>query len=91
MTYSTHAAIASDPLLRGRVTACAATEGVAAPAAWTAHVIWHIIGADWIAAWESWMATHSEHVAGISPGDDGTVVTDQMILSAVQARLESGE
>ena len=81
--YLTHSKIAYDPSLRGRVTACAAQEGVDDPPRWTAAVIWNLITSEWIAAWDS-------AEVGNPGGDHGaneSVIVDGMILSAVQARL----
>lgn len=83
MTYSAHAAAATSPGLRQRVTACAAQEGASDPPRWTSAVIWSLITSEWIGAWAS-------AEAGNPGGDHGSneaVITDAMILAAVQPRL----
>ena len=84
MSYLTHATISGDRNIRLRLLACAAQEGVSTPGPWVnAHAL-HLVGSDWIAAWEYAVA------AGGDPdsiGADEAVVTDGMILSAVQARM----
>jgi hypothetical protein len=85
VSYATHAAIAYSPAIRGRVTACAAQEGADDPPRWAAAVIWKLIGSDWLAAWESYEAAHPQ--AGDDVGEHPDVITDQIILSAVQAAM----
>ena len=86
MSYLTHAHIAYSPGIRGRVTACAAREGADDPQRWANAVIWQLVGDDWIAAWESYQAAHPQHDED-DIGEHPDVITDQMILSAVQARI----
>lgn len=83
MSYSTHAAIATNGSIRLRVSACAAQEGQDPPKQWADSHIWTLVAADWIAAWES--AEVSE--PGGDHGAVDSIVTDGMILSAVQAAL----
>lgn len=83
MTYAVHAAIAYDPSIRGRVTACAAQEGATDPPRWAAATIWHLIGSDWIAAWASAEAGNP----GADHGANEAVITDGMLLAAIQPRL----
>ena len=82
MTYSDIAAMARDNSLRDRIAACAATEGVVDqhPTTWADTYQWQIVASPgWGEAWAS--ATAS----GVtSPGSDAGVITDQMILAAVQ-------
>lgn len=83
MTYLTHSHIVYSSSLRGRVTACAAQEGASDPPRWTSAVIWSLITSEWIGAWAS-------AEAGNPGGDHGSneaVITDAMILAAVQPRL----
>ena len=81
MSYEFYAQIAEDDALRRRIVACAAQEGEGRYAPrWAAEHAWELPAADWVAAWASAKAGGMEE-----PGEDAGVVTDQMILSAVQA------
>ena len=86
MTYSIHAAAATSPGLRQRVTACAAQEGAPDPTRWTAAAVWSLITSEWIDAWAYADATHP----GEDHGANDAVITDGMILAAVQPRLAVG-
>jgi hypothetical protein len=70
-----------DPSFRGRVTACAAAEGIVPPEPAAAAVVWPIAAASDIEA------AYASAIAGgnVDPGGDPSVITDQMILSAFQA------
>lgn len=83
MSYATHAAIVQSGSLRQRETACAAQEGVTDPPKWVNTVAWTLVASDWIAAWESAEAANP----GGDHGADSAVVTDQMILSVIQAKI----
>ncbi len=83
MSYATHAAIVQSGSLRQRLTACAAQEGVTDPPRWVNTVAWTLWGNDWIAAWDSAEAADP----GGDHGADPAVVTDQMILSVIQAKI----
>lgn len=83
MSYSTHASIAASGSLRARVAACAAQEDVPNASTWALNRLTYLVGGDWIAAWNS-------AEAGNPGGDHGAneaAITDQMILSSVQADL----
>jgi len=86
MTYATVATIRRDADLSNRVAACVAVEHVAEhPEQWAAEHAWELAAQPgWAAAWESALAAHPED-AEYRPGGDAAVVTDGMILSAVQA------
>lgn len=87
MSYLTQSIISDDPYMRLRVASCAAQQGCADagidPDAWA--VEWRRVWGSspgWDAAWESAQA------GGITdPGADPSVITDQMILSQVQAMM----
>ncbi len=83
MSYATHAAIVQSGSLRLRITACAAQEGVTDPPRWVNAVVWSLPQADWLAAWASAEAANP----GADHGSDEAVITDQMILSSVQAQI----
>jgi hypothetical protein len=80
MTYNTVADMAEDEALNRRVTAAVATEQIIDPAAWLYPRMWQVAAQPgWAAAWESAVA------GGITdPGANEGVITDGMILSAVQ-------
>jgi hypothetical protein len=82
MSYATINACANDDAFRGRVTACAAQEGATDPDAAWYQVRWPVSSAGDIEA------AYASAVAGQNPdpGGDEAVITDQMILSAVQAQ-----
>lgn len=81
MSYLAQARLASDSDLLARVTACAATEATPAPDEWAYRHRW-VLSAQpgWAAAYAS--ALESEVGA---PGADASVISDAMILSAVQS------
>ena len=81
--YASHAAMCQSASLRSRVTACAAQEGATDPPKWVAATIWSIPKADWLAAWDYAEAANP----GGDHGADPAVITDQMILSAVQPMI----
>ena len=81
MSYKTIAAIAADRDIQSRVSACAATFNVQNPAAWAMEQAWRL------ATSEGWETAYEQAVTDDtgSPGSDESVITDGMILSAVQA------
>jgi len=85
MTYKTVSIIQKDPNIRDRVSACIAIEDVALyPEQWGADHAWDLAAQPgWASAWESSLAAHPEE--DYEPGNDEAVITDGMILSAVQA------
>lgn len=81
MSYATINQCANDPEFMARVTACCAKEGSTQPQGTAYQIIWAISAmSDIEAAYASALAGDNEH-----PGGDESVITDQMILSAVQA------
>lgn len=72
--------MAQDYDLQRRITACAATEGRVDPTNWATSKMWVL------AATPGWSDAYASAIAaGIStPGKSETVVTDAMILAAVQ-------
>lgn len=86
MSYLTVSEIRQDPIIRDRVSACIAVEGINSnrPEDWATEHAWQLAAQPgWSAAWESAQASHTEE--GYEPGKDPSVITDAMILSAVQA------
>ena len=83
MSYATINLCANDPALQGRVTACCAQEGAESPQSAMYQLIWPLSSAaDIEAAYASALAADNP-----DPGGDETVITDGMILSAVQANM----
>lgn len=83
MSYASIAAITKSASLFDRLTACAATEGAPKPYVdWVYERIWDLAATPgWASAWASAVAN-----GDADPGANESVITDQMILSAVQAR-----
>lgn len=89
MSYSSIAAAAQDAQLRLRIAACVAQEGHAGQTLQTGALMradslqWQCCAEPgWGPAWESAQITGNP-----SPGTDPGVITDAMILSAVQKHL----
>lgn len=83
MSYSLVALMFSHGGLRLRITACVAVEGFTTDAdAWTMKHLWLIVAQPgWSEAWASALVSDPD----ADPGADEAVITDGMILSAVQA------
>jgi hypothetical protein len=82
MSYSTiNQCAAEDDSFRGRVTAAIAAEGDANPAAHVYDYVW------WVASRSDVEAAYASAIAAGNPdpGGDPAVITDGMILAAVQA------
>jgi hypothetical protein len=80
MSYNTQAALAVDTDLRNRVAACAATQGVPSPVQWADAHLWSLSGAPgWDDAYAYALGTNVPR-----PGQHEGVITDGMILAAVQ-------
>jgi hypothetical protein len=81
MSYATIARSANDPALQARITAAAAQEGATNPDMAAVALRWPVCSASDIEA------AYASAVAGgnPNPGGDEAVITDGMILSAVQA------
>jgi hypothetical protein len=81
VSYLTISVCAADQTFQGRVRACAAQEGEAQPDLIIGQLIWPVSSASDIeAAYASALAADNP-----DPGGDPAVITDQMILSAVQS------
>ena len=85
MSYLTQAAIAQNQTLTQRVAQCAAQQEIPNPDGWTQENrrVW-ASSPGWDTAWESALETNKNQ-PNYDPGADEAVVTDQMILSEVQA------
>ena len=85
MSYNDVARMAKDGHLRERIAACASTEGITDPhpTKWADDNQWYLAGSPgWADAYAYAALSGNE-----APGRDEAVVTDGMILSAVQARI----
>ena len=81
MSYETINICRNDPNFQGRVTACCAQEGAPHPESAMGQLVWPVASTtDIAAAYEAAYLNHNP-----SPGSDPSVITDQMILSSVQA------
>lgn len=80
MSYNTAADLAYDMSLQRRVIACVALEGGADPVQWASKKAWPLAAQPgWADAYASAIATETP-----DPGKDEAVITDAMILAAVQ-------
>lgn len=81
MSYRTQAALARDQHIVERVTACAATQEIPNPSQWAWSHQWTF------SAQPGWDAAYAYAVntGVVDPGNSESVITDGMILSAVQA------
>jgi hypothetical protein len=83
MSYNTINACANDQVFLGRITACVAAEQRSSPNSVAHEIIWGVSAhSDIEGAYASALASENPN-----PGGDESVITDQMILSAVQAEL----
>jgi hypothetical protein len=81
MSYWDIAQMTQNGDLSSRIAAAASQEGIGTPQNWAWDHIWELCGSPgWSEAWASAVAGGNE-----SPGKDAGVITDGMILSAVQA------
>lgn len=81
MSYYTQSLLAADQNILLRATACAAIEGEPNAQGWAWEHAWRLSAQpDWDAAYASALENDVEH-----PGRDGSVISDPMILAAVQA------
>lgn len=83
MSFADIAAMAIDSDLRLRISACAATQTLVPdnPLQWTDKHQWQIAGSPtWSEAW-----AYAVLSGNTNPGADPAVISDAMILSAVQA------
>ena len=80
-TYHDLWTLRMDEAIKRRVIACAALEGQFQPGQWWEAHGWQVVArTDWAAAYSYAVAT-----GNTNPGGNPAVVTDGMILAAVQA------
>lgn len=85
MTYSSIRNLATDGTLMGRITACAATEGIETPDSWVAARMWKFASQP---GWgDKWQYAVDNATANTNPdiGARDDVISDPDILAAVQA------
>lgn len=81
MSYSSQAKLAQDPDLLERIAACTATQGIRQPVGWAYDRQWQLSAQPgWSEAYE-----YALTISVDSPGKQENVISDTMILSAVQA------
>lgn len=81
MSYLSQAALVDDVPLRRRIVACASISGVDDADSWTHQNRWRFATQHgWESAYETALRDNKP-----KPGEDQTVISDAMILSAVQA------
>lgn len=81
MSYKTQAILARDSGLMLRVAACAATQSIPSPESWAWTNNWALSSQPgWDDAYAYALAQNVEN-----PGESESVISDSMILSAVQA------
>lgn len=81
MSYKAQAILANNDQLLMRIAACASTQDIAGPYAWANDRQWKL------SAQPGWAQAYATAVANNvqNPGNSEAVITDSMILSAVQA------
>lgn len=77
--------MANSTALRDRIAACAAQEGIADPVAWASQRMWEFAAqAGWADSWAYAVQNYNKN-QNPETGARDDVITDQTILSAVQA------
>lgn len=90
MSYNTMAMMAADTPLYQRIIACAATQEIHPPEAWVGENRWRLAASPgWDAAYAYAINANREN-PDYEPGRDEAVITDGMILAAVQKLLAKG-
>lgn len=92
MSYLDVAELRDDGNIARRIMACVAVEGIdVEPGVWVTEHSWEFAAQPgWADAWASAKAGHADDDA-YQPGRDGSVITDAMILSAVQSIQQTVE
>ena len=81
MSYRTLAVLGRDDNILARIVACTSTQGEADPFRWALERRWALSSqSGWDAAYASALTAGTPN-----PGNSETVITDNMILSAVQS------
>ncbi len=87
MAYNDVVQIAQDEAIYERIVAASAAERVTNPVQWARENVWHLAASPgWADAWAYAKDTATVNV-NPNTGERDDVITDQMILSAVQQRI----
>lgn len=86
MSYNTIVAMANSQSLIARVAACAAEQGNTSPQSWAGNNILPLVATAGAALQNAWEGAAADPNANPDTGKRTDVITDAMILSAVQAR-----
>lgn len=92
MNYLVQSQIVGDHHLISRAAACAATLGVSGPLQWAARHSWELVASPgWVDAYiaSGKLPEGDPAAASFTAGADPAIITDEMILAAVQSLLAS--
>lgn len=84
MSYNTIVAMSRSQSLQARVAACAAEEGNTSPLAWASNNLLILVATAGSSLQTTWDSASTDPNANPDTGKRDDVVTDAMILSAVQ-------
>ena len=91
MSYLEQSAIASNGAMTNRVAQCATEQDIPDADEWASeHRREWAAAPGWDDAWASALASHPSSGNAYDPGMDEAVITDNMILSQVQAMKAAG-
>lgn len=81
MSYRTQAILSQNDQLLMRIAACASTQGIPGPVGWVYERQWEF------SAQQGWDTAFSAALTSntANPGNQETIITDAMILTAVKA------
>lgn len=91
MSYHAISQMQANPLLRDRIIACCAQQGAANPVQTAHDISWTVCASPgWDEAWDYAvaLAIQAGPQNATDPGMDPAVITDAMILSAVQPLIQ---
>lgn len=86
MSYNTIVAMAQSQSLIARVAACAAEQGNSQPQAWAANNILPLVATAGAGLQTAWDSASTDPNANPDTGKRTDIITDAMILTAVQNR-----
>ena len=86
MSYNTIVAMANSQSLLQRVAACAAEQGNSTPQVWAGNNLLSLVATAGAALQTAWDGAATDPNANPDTGKRTDVITDAMILSAVQAK-----
>lgn len=93
MSYLTQSQLAEDHFILRRITACAASEGIAEPDMLVNQHRWELSAQPgWVGAYASAQVAHEADPDTVPPpGANEAAITDGMILAAVQLLMSEDE